>query len=292
MKKFLMIAAMAMVATVACKGKDEPANKLDATIVAAPASVKINGAGTLTATLSANAENDVTISVANEKADVLTVGSEIKIAKGAKTGTLAFTGKAAGKTKLSFTSSSVNIKTASTEVTVTEGVEPPATYEFPVFEWGTYSAVAKIIVGSTTIVSSAADAPQGTNKPLAGNDDFEVGYVSDDKTSTIVPITDGIAYTIFYSNFTANEAATEMAVALYFDWNNDGKFDGAGEEIKVEKGIMANANKEISGTITIPSNAVASSRARVMCYFVSGSSIKHGVGDSESGNLIDFTYSK
>lgn len=296
MKKLLMIAAMAMFATVACDKKDEPGPTPGAPDVTmtAPTEVAIGKTINITATLSKAAEGDVTIKAVSADPTVLTV-ADITIAKGSLSGTAVVTGVKEGTAKVSFTSTTATVKTAELTIAVKDGgtpPPPPTEYGFPEFEWGTYSAVSKIVIGTTTITSSAADSPDGENKMLAGNDDFGIGFVNDDKTATIVPLTDGIAYTISYSKFTANEAATEMYVVLYIDWNGNGKFTDAGEEIKLEKGVFANADKTITGTITIPANAVASSRARVMCFYSSGNSIEGGEGYAESGNLIDFTYSK
>lgn len=147
------------------------------------------------------------------------------------------------------------------------------------------------MIGDQTIESSAANAPDGPNKHLAGHDDFGIGGVADDKKNSPISLTDGIAYTIYYDNFTADDGI-EMAVALYINWNGDFDYADAGEEVIVEKGIPANAKKEISGTITLPADAVKSATIRVMCYAVEGSNMKDGVGDADSGSLMELMYAK
>lgn len=293
MKKLLMIACIAMFATIACK-KDNPIPqpppvKLPDVTITGPADVLPEKIGAFTATLSEEAKGVVTIKVTNANPALLTFTTEeIIIEKGKTEGKVDFTGKSSGAAKISFTSEKANVKTP--ELTVTIPIVDKWV-EYPAFENGTFSAISKIVIGDQTIESSAANAPDGANKHLAGHDDFGIGGVADDKMASPISLTDGIAYTIYYDNFTADDGI-EMAVALYINWNGDFDYADAGEEIIVEKGIPANAKKEISGTITIPAGAVKSATIRVMCYAVEGSNMKGGVGDADSGSLMELMYAK
>lgn len=304
MKKFLMIAAMAMVATVACGEKDPINNEKPpvpgapkATIVAAPTSVAIAAAGAFNVTLDKAAAEDVTIAVAGG-ADFLTIAAaEIKITKGATTGTVAFTGKAAGSAKVTFstTSTAISLETKELTVTVTTDVIPPAEYEFPTSGWGTYFGMSKVVIGATTLTSSCGDGIDSEtglvapDKPLTGEDMFGINGVSDDKTGTIVPLTEGIAYTIFVDNYTSTKDKGD--VFFYIDWNGNGTFEEATELIKVEKAVSGAKKTELTGTITIPAGAVASSRGRIIVAN-EDNDIENGVGAMDSGYMMDFKYSK
>lgn len=293
MKKLLMIALIAMFATVACKKETPPPPTppviLPDVTITSPKWTDILPEKTysFTATLSAPALDDVTIKVSNDNSNILTVAAEeIKIVKGETVGSVAFTTKDnAGPAKITFTSWDANVKTPELTINVPI-VDPPLDYELPEFENGTFSAISKIVIGEKTVESSAANSPDGANKPLAGHDDFSIGAISDDKKDAIISLTNGIPYTIYYDNFTADNGI-EMAVALYIDWNGDLDFSDPREEIMVEKGIPANAKKEISGTITIPAGAVKSSVIRVICYAVEDSNIVGGIGYAKSGYLMD-----
>lgn len=294
MKKFLMIAAMAMVATVACDKTDTPdvdPTAPKATIVASPASVAVEASGAFNVTLSEAAKEEVVITVTNANADFLTVAAtEIKIAAGATTGSVTFTGKAEGAAKVSFSANAAaQLQTPELTVTVTKKSDVEVSYEYPMSAWGTYFGMSKAVFGTTTITASCASDEKGADKPLLGNDDFAINGVSDDKTATIVPFTEGMAFTIYADNFTSTNGKYDVFV--YVDWNGDGKFDGAGELVKNENGIDGAKKSEITGTITIPATAVASSRVRIIIANEE-QSIEDGIGDMDSGYMMDFMYSK
>ncbi|MEG1554940.1 MAG: GEVED domain-containing protein, partial [Rikenellaceae bacterium] len=290
-------AALAMFATVACGSDDDdktpvtpptPADAPEATIVAAPASVAIAGKGALNVTLSAAATKDVVINVANADDKILTVAAKtISIAKGATTGTVAFTGVAEGSSKVSFTSADAKVKTADLTITVTKAPAPVKEYGYPSFAWGTYFGMTNVVIGTTTITSSCGDG-EAINKPLTGNDDFIVGGVSDDKTATIVPLTEGIAFTISAAKFTSTNSRYD--VYLYIDWNDDGKFDDATEVVK-KQNVDGAADTTVTGTITIPATAVASSRCRI-AIINEENAFANGIGEADSGYIMDFMYSK
>lgn len=288
-----MIAAMAMFATVAC-GEKEPEGPIvgapKATIVATPASVGIDKAGAFNVTLDKAATAEVVITVTNANADFLTVAAtEIKIAAGATTGTVAFTGKAAGAAKVTFTANTAaELLTKELTVTVTTVVEPGAEYEYPAAAWGTYFGMSKVVIGSTTVPASCENGAEA-NKPLIGDDGFMTGGISDDRLSTIVPLTDGVTFTIFADNFTST--SDKYDVFFYIDFNDNGKFEEATELVKVQKGIDGAKKTEITGTIPVPATAVASSRARIIVAHEENT-IEDGIGDMDSGYMMDFMYSK
>lgn len=302
MKKLLMIACIAMFTTTACKKDNPPPHPpppevqlLDVTITG-PAAVLPDEIGTFTATLSKEAEGVVTIKVTNANPALLTFSAEeIIIEKGKTEGKVDFrcSKDANGvRIKVSFTSVDAIIKTQELIVNVSL-IDPPKN-RLPTFGNGTFSAISKIVIGNRTMESSVADSPEGPNQQLAGNDFWDIGGISEDRTNCVISLTDGISYTIYYDNFTANDGI-EMAVALYMDWNADGDLRDEEEEIITVKGIPANAKKEISGIIFFPAaydlSALPDSfhfKCRVMCYSVEGNEIKGGEGYAGSGYLMDF----
>lgn len=291
MKKLLMIAAMAMFATVACDKTDEPVNPdaPDVTMTA-PTEVEVGKTINITATLSKAAEGDVTVKAVSADAAVLTV-ADITIAKGSLSGTAIVTGVKEGTAKVSFTSTTATVKTAELSIKVIPaGVIPPKPieYEFPTSAYGTYFGMSKAVIGTITLTSTCADGSEA-DKPLLGNDDFTIGGVSDDLTGTKVALTEGIAFTIFADNFTST--ADKYDVYFYIDWNKDGNFDEATELVKVQKGVDGSTKTEITGTITIPATAVAESRCRIIVTN-SEHDIENGVGTMDSGYMMDFTYTK
>lgn len=238
--------------------------------------------GTITVTANAAVTADLVVNLTSDNENI-TLGSKTVIIKtGSASAEASFTGKAEGESVITISCEAATIKTATAKISVV------LAYEYPEFQYGTYSAIKSVKFAGVEIKSSATNG-EAENKPLGGNDDFGIYAVSDNRTSTVVPISNGDEFTIFYSNFTST-SKDRMNVQLYIDWNGDGKFDGTNEFIK-EQEVLANAPAEIKGTITIPSGAVKSSRVRAICYYIPGSAIKNGVGSTESGNLIDFKYS-
>lgn len=294
MKKLFIIALSTLSIAFACKNEGveiplpppEPIVLPEVT-VSGPHEIYPDEKGTFKATLNEEAKGKVTIKITIEHSNVLTLAAEeIIIEKGKTNGEVAFTGKSEGLTKVSFTSADATVKTPELAVSVPIVDKWPT---YPYFENGTFSAISKIVIGDTTVESSAADSPDGANGRLVGNDDFRVGGVSDNEHYHIVPMRDKIPFTIYYDNYTANDG-TEMAVAMYINWNGDLDFDDQDEEVLVVKGIPANDKKEISGTISIPANAVSSAIIRVLCYSVKDSEMMNGVGNANSGYLMELMY--
>lgn len=284
-----MIVFIAMFATVACKDENtNPPPSLPGVTITAPDEILPNKTGAFIATLSEEAKGDITIKVMNANSALLSIAAEeIIIEKGKKEGKVDFTGTLnSGRVKISFTSTDATVKTPELTIMIPLVDSWP---EYPYFENGTFSAVSKIVIGNQTIESSAANSPDGANKQLAGRDDFGIGGVSDKKKDFLISLTDGISYTIYYDNFTADDGI-EMAVALYINWSDDFDFIDPGEEIIVQKNIPANAKKEISGTITIPENATKSGHIRVICYAVEGSDMQGGDGYADSGSFMEIWY--
>ncbi|MEG2318530.1 MAG: GEVED domain-containing protein [Rikenellaceae bacterium] len=285
MKKLLMIAALAMFATVACGSDDDdktpvtpptPAGAPEATIVATPASVAVAGKGVLNVTLNAAATKDVTVKVANADATIVTVGAELKVLKGATSASIPFTGVKEGSSKLSFTSADAKVKTADLTITVTKEAPKPLEYCEITFQ---DTAVPYASLGSFTL---------GTTKIEAGE-----GYMLYTGTAKLAA-----EFSVNFQPFSGTNvtgATDEYNIQIVADWNHDGDFSDAGESVWTKDIVAGAAAQDFKGTITIPADAAATSVIRVTSMFIKGdtsSSIENGCGHIESGTVIDVTYTK
>ncbi|MEG2318552.1 MAG: hypothetical protein RSB85_06925 [Rikenellaceae bacterium] len=132
MKKLLMISMVAMLAiTVACGDDDDNTTpvpptpgKLSVSVAAAPASIAIDAKTTVTITASEAVKSDLAVTIAVDKADVLTVPTTATIKKGATTATVEGTGKAAGDATITISCAGATVTTATAKVTV-KGDEKP-----------------------------------------------------------------------------------------------------------------------------------------------------------------------
>jgi len=89
------------------------------------------------------------------------------------------------------------------------------------------------------------------------------------------------------ANTTVND---KFILAAYIDWNFDGDFKDADEEVLMEE-WAANGIKKFETKISIPKNAESSSRIRVAFYFDGGTTnMKNGCGIMDSGDVKDFMY--
>lgn len=296
MKKFLMIAAMAMVATVACGEKDPIDNVTPppvdgapkATIVAAPTSVVVDAAGAFNVTLEKAATEDVTIAVAGG-ADFLTVAAaEIKITKGATTGTVAFTGKAAGSAKVTFTTTSTAIELVTKELSVTvtpkgtpdDGLKTYCDPEFPDFK--TYARLDGAVIGTVTLPATE------------GNDFFDFAHEGTNK----VTIAAGMNVVIKYANIDSG-AGDPYGVGVYIDWNNDGDFKDAGEVVGTKEFTAgaAGATQDLTIAIaSIPADAIFPTTMRILSTLSDkdlGNAVPvDGCGFVESGSAYDVEVNK
>lgn len=290
-----MIAAMAMIATVACGEKDPvtppPVDPTapKATIVAAPTSVKVDGAGAFNVTLDKAAAEDVTIAVANGGADFLTVAAaEIKITKGQTTGTVAFTGKAEGSAKVTFstTSTAISLETKELSVAVTEKPVVGPEYSYPdAAESGTYGSITNVVIGTTDNDLTKMDV---ANMDLAYWNFFvetPVRIATGDKLVVKFDIGTG------YGDAAGSSEGDPYAIDVYADWNNDGKFDGANESLGKET-FTGNTPQVKEYTLTIPEGAVAS-RIRVIYAFDGKSGGAPYVANEsfDTGAVAEFMYS-
>lgn len=286
MKKLLMIAAMAMFATVACDKDEDPQPPVEgapkATIVAAPATVAVDAAGAFNVTLEKAATEDVTIAVANAGEATLTVAAaEIKITKGATTASVAFTGKAEGSAKVTFSTTSKAIELVTKELTVAVTTTAPPAIKYGEVEFGTYqyASLGYFTLGTTKIEGGEGGVLYEGAAKLDAN--FTVNFMPSGGSGETGP-------TDLYS------------IIIYADWNKDGKFDGANEKVFEKlKFAAGSAAQDITGTITIPADAAATSMIRVVSFFVEDASgnpgdsdVTNGVGYIESGNVFDITYTK
>lgn len=287
MKKLFLIAAVAMLATVACKDDktdDIPTDAPKATITAAPTSVAIGTNGAFNVALDKPATAETIITVTNTGDAFLTVtAKEIKIAKGASAGSATFTGKAKGSAKVTFASNSINIITPEVAVTVTE-VAPPSNlkdYCEPFFppSFAPYARLAGATIGSVTLPETY------------GHDFLDLAHEGTNK----VTLSDGINIVVKFANINSG-AADDYGIGVYIDWNKDGKFSGA-EKIG-EKTIQAGDNEaEQDVTIalgTIPADAVLPTTMRIVSGYTGEGNIipKDGCGEFESGSVIDVEVNK
>lgn len=291
MKKIFMIALTVAFTTNACSDDTEkpaPAPPIlpEATIVAFPEVLGENENGTFTVTLNEVATEEIIISVSNTSPNLVTVpANEIKIPVGETTVTVTFrSGNNIGQADIAFTSETAVVKTPKIKITIIKGDHVDD--NFPFFAWGTYFGMTKAVFGTTTLIASCADG-MGPDKPLMGNDDYGMSYVCDDLTGAFVPLADGMPFKIYADNFTSTNGKYDILV--YVDWNGDGKFDEATDLIKKEQGIDGSSKTEVSGIITIPANAAASSRARIIIAN-EDNDIVNGVGEGDSGYFMEFTY--
>lgn len=300
MKKLLMIAAMAMFATVACD-KDEPGpgpgpeptpGAPKATIVAAPTSVAIDAAGAFNVTLDKAATEDVTIAVANAGEATLTVAAaEIKITKGATTASVAFTGKAEGSAKVTFTTTSKAIELVTKELSVSvtkEGPKPIEYTEYPMADYGTYGGLVSAKVGDVTI-----------NAGTEYIDEAASGCFSKFINTPLVPFATGSKLTVTYStgvvyDGTEGSGLKKYYIDAYADWNMNGKFEPT-ERLAVKEVTGDDSVQTVDIDITVPETAVASSRVRVV--YASNTT---GTSDTQyapneamdSGAILEFMYTK
>lgn len=279
-----MIAAMAMIATVACDKEDEPGpgpgpGAVEVTMTA-PTEIQVGKTGTITATLTKAADADVTVKAVSADLAVLTV-ADIKITKGTLTGTATATAVKAGSSKVSFTADGVTVKTPDLTITVKEGtVEPPVNkygeIEFAGYQW---AGLGSFTLGTTKIEGGDGGVLYEGAAKLDAN--FTVNFMP--------------------SGASGATGATDLySIIIYADWNNDFKFDGANEKVFEKlKFAAGSAPQDITGTITIPADAAASSMIRVVSFFVEDASgtagesdVNNGVGYIESGSAFDITYTK
>lgn len=296
MKKLLMIAAMAMFATVACgekdNGGDKPVVLPKATIVAAPTSVAIDAAGAFNVTLDKAATEDVTIAVANAGEATLTVAAaEIKITKGATTGSIAFTGKAEGSAKVTFTTTSKAIELVTKELTVTVTKDKPEPPVGPVYSYpeagndGTYGAITNVVIGAKDhnlmTMDIASDEFVYWNFLVTEPSPIVTG----DKLVVKFDIGKG------YGSAEGSGAADAYVIDAYIDWNNDGKFDGANESLGKES-FTGHGDKVKEYPLTIPADAAALSRIRVI-YAFDGKDVEAYEPNSffDTGAVAEFMYS-
>lgn len=283
-----MIAAVAMLATVACDKKTDgpdvvPPGAPDVTIIAAPTEVEVTKTGTITATLSAVATKEVSIKITNADAAVLTVPAEIKVAVGATSGTATFTGVKVGSSKVSFTSSDANVKTTELTVTISE-VAPPSNLrdycqpEFPP-SFAPYARFAGATIGSVTLPETF------------GHDYLDLAHEGTNK----VTLADGINIVVKFANINSG-ADDDYGIGVYIDWNKDGTFGGA-ENIgtKAIKAGENEAEQDVTITLgTIPTDAIFPTTMRIVSgYTGEGNAIPNdGCGYLESGSVYDVEVSK
>lgn len=293
MKKLLMIAAVAMLATVACDKKTDepivvPPGAPDATIIAAPTEVEVTKTGTITATLSAAATAEVTIKVANADAAVLTVAAtEIKIAAGAMSGTTSFTGVKEGSSKVSFTSATANVKTAELTITVkAKGVEEAVYEEYPLSQYGTYGGLINVQVGAVKIECGTELIDE------AGTNCYSRFFAT-----PVVPFATGSQMIVSFStdavyDGTEGSGGKTYVIDVYADWNKNGRFE-ATERIGNKKVTGDDSVQTATIDITVPAEAVASSRVRVVYAFDGTGSEEYIPNESmDSGSILEFMYSK
>ncbi|MEG2121719.1 MAG: hypothetical protein RRZ64_06650, partial [Rikenellaceae bacterium] len=237
MKKLLMIAALAMFATVACGSDDDdtpvtpptPAGAPEATIVATPASVAVAGKGVLNVTLNAAATKDVTVKVANADATIVTVGAELKVLKGATSASIPFTGVKEGSSKLSFTSADAKVKTADLTITVTKEAPKPLEYceiTFPT-TYGAYASLGSFTLGTTKIEAGEGSMSYTGTAKLAA--EFSVNFQP-------------------FSGEAVTGSEDIYGIKIFADWNHDGDFADAGESVWTKEGIVAGtAPQDIKG---------------------------------------------
>ena len=151
--KSILFTASILTLAVSCKD-DEPLVALEVTVVA-PATVKLGTAdAAVEFTLKAVATTDVTINIANDNAEALTVAETAVIAAGQTSTKVLLVVKAAGTSKLSYTSADaeLSIKESSIEVTALPFVPSDVTVVTPTdIELGT---TGKEIVFSIAAASS------------------------------------------------------------------------------------------------------------------------------------------
>lgn len=287
MKKLLMIAAVAMLATVACKDdntNDVPKDAPKATIAATPTSVAIGANGAFNVTLDKPATAEITITVANAGDAFLTVAAkEIKIATGSATGSVAFTGKAKGSAKVTFSSNGANITTPELTVTITETAPSSDLRDYcePFFpgSFPAYARLAGATIGSVTLPEAY------------GHDYLNLAHEGTSK----VTLSDGINVVIKFANINSG-ADDEYGIGVYVDWNKDGKFGGA-EKIGT-KSIIAGANEaeqDVSIALgTIPTDAVFPTTMRIVSGYTGEGNIipNDGCGEYESGSVYDVEVNK
>lgn len=169
MKKLLMIAMVALVATVACKKDGEEVSvdtKPAIAVSVAPAEIAIGAKAVFTVTATKAVESDLTVSIAVDKAVVLTVPASAIIKKGEKTVTFEGVAKEAGSAITTISCEAATITTASATVKVAAEVSEAVklTSAAPTLTYSTATGAVSAIVNLTL------------SAPATGDIKIETGY--------------------------------------------------------------------------------------------------------------------
>ncbi|MGB5989434.1 MAG: Ig-like domain-containing protein [Marinifilaceae bacterium] len=162
-------------------------------------------------------------------------------------------------------------KSSTALITVENIVLEPLEYCIPEASFKKYAEISEISLNGEELYGDS----DGVYTELID----QVINISGNETTLIVEVDQ--------ANTTVND---KFILAAYIDWNLDGDFKDADEEVLME-GWAANGVKRFETKISIPKNAESSSRIRVAFYFDGGTtSMKNGCGIMDSGDVKDFTY--
>jgi hypothetical protein len=152
-----------------------------------------------------------------------------------------------------------------------------------------YSDIAEVSVtptycASNAVYSSYSYISNVTFNTINNSSSACANYT--DYTSISTTVFNGVSYTLTISkNNCTTTGAFSGRFSAWIDWNNDGDFDDAGEQVLSDASA---SNGPISATVTVPIGA-ASGTKRMRCIFREGATAPSSCGTYSFGETEDYT---